>query len=145
MDIPHRCMRTIQTFARQRISCSGVCPGCCPFSAHYNWHWTQWLLLMTGARIPAGGGRAARSRSPEWAPLHWEYEVISIFQQERPQWIQSSLQMERQQLAKAKSVIKTIGLTLIQNSEAPLKDFQCFFSFEDICSQTEILLHCPLK
>ena len=54
-DIPHRRIRTTQTFARQQISRAGVRPGCCPFSAHYNWHQTHGLLLMTRAGIPAGG------------------------------------------------------------------------------------------
>lgn len=137
MGIPHRRMRTIQTFARQRISRSGVRPGCCPFSAHYNWHRTQWLILMTGARILAGGGGAARSHSLEClcflerfrAPLRRQHQATSKFRQEWPRWIQPSLQMERQQLVKAKSVIKNDRFDLDTKTRRTTERFSVLFTF----------------
>lgn len=121
----HRCRRTIETFARQQISRSRVRPSCCPFSAYYNWHRTQWLLLMTRTRIPAVWRQSCLQ------PFSGMFVFPQPAQSSAPQRVKSYFDIptgaERQQLVKAKSVIKPTGLTLKLKPEAPQKDFLVLF------------------
>lgn len=50
---------------------------------------------------------------------------------------------ERQQLVKAKSMIKTTGLTLIAKPDAPLKDFQSFFHLRVFAPKLKSFLIVP--